>query len=273
MVTYKYDVLRTGQNTTETVLTTAMSHHRRLDCLRKLSVDGKVDAEPLYLSNLTVASASHNVVFVATENDSVYAFDVNSGATLWMVSLNGAGETASDPHSCTQVTPQIGVTATPVIDRAAGAHGTLFVVAMTKDSSGTYHQRLHALDVTTGAETTGSPKEVAATYNGTTFAPGQYEEARGTAAGQWHDLRDLHVTLRSRGLRGWVMAYNESTLARTSVLNLGPGAAGTGYAAQGPAIWMAGGGPAADAAGNVYLLTGQWPLRDHSQRQRVSQRR
>jgi hypothetical protein len=260
VVTYKYDVLRTGGNTTESVLTTANVSSSTFGLLRNLQVDGKVDAQPLYLSNLTVASAGHNVVFVATENDSVYAFDVNTGATLWMVSLNGAGETTSDAHSCGQVTPQIGVTATPVIDRAAGVHGTLFVVAMTEDTSGNYHQRLHALDVTTGAETSGSPKEIAATYLTTTFAPGQYEERaallllNGTVYTSWTS----HCDQGAYG--GWLMAYSESTLAQTSVLNLGPGAASSGFAAEGPGIWMAGGGPAADSAGNVYLLTANGPF-------------
>jgi len=176
VVTYKNDALRTGQNVTESVLTTANVNSSTFGLLRNLQVDGKVDAQPLYLSKLTVAATSHNVVFIATENNSVYGVDSDSGTTLWKVSLNGSGETPSDTHGCFQVVPQIGITATPVIDRAAGAHGTIFVMAMTKDASGNYHQRLHALDVTTGAEQTNSPKEISATYMSTTFAPGQYEE-------------------------------------------------------------------------------------------------
>ncbi len=256
VVTYKYDQLRTGQNTTESVLTTANVTASTFGLLRNLPVDGKVDAQPLYLSKLTVAGGSHNVVYVATENDSVYAFDADSGTALWMVSLTGAGETTSDTHSCNQVSPQIGVTSTPVIDRSAGAHGTLFVVAMSKDTSGTYHQRLHALDVTTGAELTGSPKDITATYMGTSFAPGQYEEraalllVNGTVYTSWTS----HCDEGPYG--GWVMAYSESSLAQTGVLNLALGASGSGFSSQGPAIWMSGGGPAADAAGNVYVLTG-----------------
>jgi hypothetical protein len=256
VVTYKNDVLRTGQNTTESVLTTANVNAVTFGLLRKLPVDGKVDAQPLYLSKLTVAGASHNVVYIATENDSVYAFDADSGTSLWMVSLTPATETTSDTHSCSQVTPQIGVTSTPVIDRSAGAHGTLFVVAMTKDTSGNYHQRLHALDVTTGAELTGSPKEITATYLATSFAPGQYEEraalllVNGTVYTSWTS----HCDEGPYG--GWVMAYSESSLAQTGVLNVAVGASGSGFSSQGPAIWMSGGGPAADAAGNVYVLTG-----------------
>src|SRR3984957_18400187 len=215
VVTYKNDVQRTGQNTTESVLTTTNVNMSTFGLLRNLQVDGKVDAQPLYLSKLTVAGASHNVVFIATENDSMYAFDSDAGTVLWMDSLNGAGETTSDTHGCNQVTPQIGITSTPVIDRNAGAHGTIFVVAMTKDASGNYHQRLHALDVTTGAEMTGSPMEISATYQATSFAPGQYEERaallllNGTIYTSWTS----HCDIAPYG--GWLIAYKESTLAQS----------------------------------------------------------
>jgi hypothetical protein len=256
VVTYKNDVMRTGQNLTESVLTTGNVNSAMFGLLRNLQVDGKVDAQPLYLSKLTVAGASHNVVFVATENNSLYAFDSDSGAVLWQVSLNGAGETPSDDHFCNQVTPQIGITATPVIDRSAGAHGTIFVVAMTKDAVGNYHQRLHALDVTTGAELINGPTEVAATYQSTSFAPGQYAERTGLLLlnGVIYTTWTSHCDEGPYG--GWVMTYNERTLAQSAVLNVAVGATGAGYASQGPAIWMSGGGPAADSAGNVYLLTG-----------------
>jgi hypothetical protein len=255
VVTYKNDALRTGQNVTESVLTTANVNSSTFGLLRNLQVDGKVDAQPLYLSKLTVAATSHNVVFIATENNSVYGVDSDSGTTLWKVSLNGSGETPSDTHGCFQVVPQIGITATPVIDRAAGAHGTIFVMAMTKDASGNYHQRLHALDVTTGAEQTNSPKEISATYMSTTFAPGQYEERAALLLlnGVIYTTFTSHCDDAPYG--GWVMAYSESTLAQTAVLNVAPNASGSGNANQGPAIWMSGGGPAADSAGNVYLLT------------------
>jgi len=88
-------------------------------------VDGKVDAQPLYLSQLTIGGAPHNVVYVATEHGSVYAFDADSGAALWQISLLASGETPSDTHGCGQVAPEIGVTSTPVIDRSAGANGTI----------------------------------------------------------------------------------------------------------------------------------------------------
>jgi len=228
-----------------------------------LQVDGKVDAQPLYLSQLSVRGALHNVVFVATENNSVYAFDSDSGATIWKVSLEGPGETTGDGWGCFQTMVTIGVTATPVIDRNAGPHGAIYLVAMTKDASGNFHQRLHALDVTTGAELFNGPMDITATYPTasatTTFAPGQYVEraalllSQGTIYTSWASHCDtLPYT-------GWVIAYGESTLAQTSVIDLGPNAntspSNTTADYKGPAIWMAGNGPGVDAAGNIYLLT------------------
>lgn len=132
VTTYHNDIARTGQNLTETTLTTANVNSQTFGLLRNLLVDGKVDAEPLYLSQLSVAGAMHNVVFIATEHDSVYAYDSDTGAQLWKVSLLGSGETTSDTRGCGQVVPEIGVTSTPVIDRAAGQHGMIFVVAMSR---------------------------------------------------------------------------------------------------------------------------------------------
>jgi len=255
VVTYKYDVMRTGQNLTETILTPADVVVTGFGKLRNLNVDGLVDAQPLYLSKLSVAGVVHNVAYVATEHDSVYAFDADTGAILWQVSLIGAGETTSDDRGCAQVTPEIGITSTPVIDRGAGPHGTIFLVAMTKDAASNYHQRLHALDITNGQELSGSPTEMAATFGATSFAPGQYKERaalllnKGTIYTTWAS----HCDNGSYG--GWVIGLNEATLKITTILNLALGASGSGYASQGPSIWMSGGGPAADSAGNVYVLT------------------
>ena len=104
--------------------------------------------------------------YVATEHGSVYAFDADTGTQLWKVSTLGSGESTSDNRGCDQITPEIGVTATPVIDRTAGPHGVIYVVAMSKSGSD-YFQRLHALDVTTGAELFGGPKTVQASFTGT----------------------------------------------------------------------------------------------------------
>jgi outer membrane protein assembly factor BamB len=254
VLTYKYDLSRSGLNPTESTLTPANVAPATFGLLRVLSVDGKVDAQPLYVSKLAVAGASHNVVIVATEHDSVYAFDSDTGASLWKVSLLGSGETLSDTHGCGQVTPEIGITSTPVIDRSAGAHGAVFVVAMSKDASSAYHQRLHALDLATGAELLQGPVEISATFSTagggtTTFSPGQYEEraalllTNGTIVTSWTSHCDIPP------YSGWIIAFAENSLARTAILNVGP----NGDA--GPAIWMSGGGPAVDSAGNVFLLT------------------
>jgi hypothetical protein len=201
-----------------------------------------------------VGSAVHNVVFIATEHDSVYAMDADTGATLWHASALLPGEVPSDTHSCDQVSPEIGITATPVIERSAGAHGVIYVVAMSKDSSTVYHQRLHALDVTTGAELFAGPKEITATYSiggaSTSFDGSQYEErvalllSQGVIYTAWTSHCDASP------YTGWIIAHDAATLAQKSVLNVAPNSGG-----RGPAIWMAGGGPSADAAGNIYLLT------------------
>ena len=254
VLTYKNDIRRTGQNPTESILTPANVMPASFGLLRVLATDGKVDAQPLYVSQLALGRVLHNVVLIATEHDSVYADDADTGATLWKVSLLGAGETLSDAHGCGQVTPEIGITSTPVIDRQAGAHGTVFVVGMSKDAAGAYHQRLHALDLTSGTELLGGPTEIAATYPTagggiTPFSPGQYEEraalllTNGTLYTSWTSHCDIAP------YTGWIIAYAEGTLVRSAVLNVAPNGG------AGPAIWMSGGGPAADAAGNIYLLT------------------
>ena len=257
VVTYKNDLARTGQNLNEKTLTPANVNPSGFGKLRFLGTDGKVDAQPLYLSALSIGGAAHNVVFVATENDSVYAFDADNGSLLWKVSLVPAGETVNDlpPQSCDQVSPTIGITSTPVIDRSAGAHGTIYLVAMTKStSSATWHHRLHALDVTTGAELLGGPTEIRASYpaaSGTiTFDPVQYEERAALLLSNHTIYTSWTSHCDHQFYTGWIMAYSQTTLQQTAVLNVAPNSGG-----QGPAIWMAGGGPAADSSGNVYLLT------------------
>ncbi len=253
VLTYHNDNARTGENLSETILTPANVNATNFGKLGFMSVDGLVDAEPLYVAGLTVNGATHNVVFVVTENDSVYAFDADSFSQLWHVSVLLSGESPSDSRSCGQVTPTIGITSTPVIDPHEGAHGTIFVVAMSKDSNGKYHQRLHALDITNGAETSGSPVSITATYTSpisgiqTTFDPAQYKERaallllNGVVFLSWASHCD------NPPYQGWVMGYSESTLQQLKVLNLTPN--GT----EG-AIWMSGAGLAADTTGNIYFL-------------------
>jgi hypothetical protein len=256
VTTYHNDNARDGLNATEKILTPANVNSATFGKLATLSVDGLVDAEPLYLSALTVNGQTHNVLYVVTEHDSVYAFDADSGTQLWKVSALGSGETTSDNHGCSQITPEIGITSTPVIDRSKGAHGTIFVVAMSKDGSGNYHQRLHALDVTTGAEITGSPTEIAGTYPGTgdnstggnvVFDPAKYAERAGLLLVNSTIYLSWTSHCDSRPYTGWVMGYSESTLLQTAILNLTPnGNEGS--------IWMAGDGLAADSSGNIYFL-------------------
>jgi hypothetical protein len=258
VVTYHNDVARTGQNLSETILTTSNVTSSTFGKLGFFSVDGKVDAEPLYLSGLSIGGGTHNVLYVVTEHDSVYAFDADSGSILWQVSVVGSGESTSDDRGCGQVVPEIGITSTPVIDRTKGSNGAIYIVAMSKDAFGNYAQRLHALDVTTGSELFGGPTSVQASYPGNganssggkvIFDPKQYEERagllllNGTVYTTWTSHCDLGP------YTGWVVGFNASSLIQSSVLNLTPNGS------QG-AIWMSGAAPAADSAGNIYLLDG-----------------
>jgi hypothetical protein len=255
VLTYHNDNSRSAQNLTETILTPANVKTTQFGLLRVLPADGPVHAQPLIASNLSVSGAARNVVYVVTESDSVYSYDADTGAALVHVSVLGSGETPSDTHGCNQVTPQIGITSTPVIDRSAGPNGTIYIVAMSKNASGDYFQRLHALDLVTLAERPNSPVAIQATYPGNgnnsvgtlTFEPGQYEERagllllNGTVYTAWTSHCDQGP------YNGWIIGYDESTLAQSQVLNVTPnGSEG--------AIWQSGGGLAADSAGSIYAL-------------------
>jgi outer membrane protein assembly factor BamB len=256
VTTWHYDLARHGLNSQETILTPSNVNSTQFGKLALIPTDGKVDAQPLFLANVVIANTLHNILYVATEHASVYAFDADTGAQLWHTSALGNNETTSDDHGCSQITPEIGITSTPVIDRKSGANGTLFTVAMSKDSAGLYHQRLHALDLTTGVELSGSPTEISATYPGTgdnsqngnvVFNPSQYAERaallllNGNLYTTWTSHCDIGL------YTGWVIAYSESSLQQTAVLNLTP----NGH--EGSA-WMAGAGMAADSNGFIYLL-------------------
>jgi hypothetical protein len=260
VITYHYDNGRDGQNLNETALTPANVNSTLFGKKGEFTVDGKVDAQPLYLSQVTIGGQKKNVLYVATEHGSVYAFDADSingttSAFLWKISTLGSGETTSDNRGCGQVSPEIGITATPVIDRSRNA---IYVVAMSKNSGGTYFQRLHALDLTTGQELFGGPMNITATYPGTgdnssggnvVFDPKQYKERpgllqiNGTIYTTWSSHCDI------RPYTSWVMAFSADTLAQTSVLNLVPNGNEGG-------IWMAGTAPAADSAGNLFFIIG-----------------
>lgn len=256
VTTYHFDNSRDGLNSKETILTPANVNSTQFGKVGFDTVDGLVDAQPVYAANVTMGCALHNVIYVATENDSVYAFDANSGSQLWKTSVLGSGESTSGDQGCSQITPQIGITSTPVIDRKQGANGTLFTVGMSKDASGNYHQRLHALDLTTGAEVSGSPAEISATYPGSgdnsqggnvVFDPSKYAERAALLLLNGNVYLTWTSHCDSTPYTGWVMAYSESTLKQTQVLNLTPNGS------QG-SIWMSGNGPAADSSGNIYFL-------------------
>ena len=261
VITYHYDNLRTGQNLNERTLTAANVNQAKFGKLGELMVDGKVDAQPLYLSNVSIAGVgTKNVLYVVTEHGSVYAFDADnvSGTAakpLWQISTQLSGEVASDDRGCGQVTPEIGITSTPVIDRTRGA---IYVVSVSKDASGNYFHRIHALDLTSGKELFGGPTTITASVSGNgagssggivTFDPSEYNERPG--------LLELNGTIYTTwgshcdngAYTSWMMAYSAATLKQTSVLNFVPNGSEGG-------IWMSGTAPAADAAGNIYFLIG-----------------
>jgi hypothetical protein len=258
VLTYHNDLSRTGQNLAETILTPTNVNSTTFGKLFLTTLDGKVDAQPLYVSGLSIPNqGTHNVLIVATENDSLYVLDADTGVTLWHVSLLETGETPSDDRDCSQVTPQIGITSTPVIYlKSATAGGIIYAVAMSKDASGNYHQRLHALSLTTGAELLGGPANIQAKFPGTGetssggyvyFEPKQYKERSGLLLLNGHVYLGWASHCDDQPYTGWVMAYSASTLAQTAVLNVTPnGSEG--------AIWGAGAGFAADSSGNIYFL-------------------
>ena len=256
VVTYHYDNSRTGAMVHEQILTLSNVNSLTFGKIGFFPTDGKVDAEPLYLTSVFIHGVSHNVLYVVTEHASAYAFDADTGSQLWKVSALKSGEKPSDDHGCGQITPEIGITDTPVVDRSMGPNGAIYFVAMSKDSAGHYHQRLHARDVTTGAELFGGPTEIQAKYPGTgdgsqggfvIFSPGQYAERVGLLESKANIFLGWTSHCDQRPYTGWLMEYSARTLTQVSVLNLTPnGNAGS--------IWMSGAGLAADSAGNVFFL-------------------
>ncbi len=261
VITYHYDNLRTGQNTSETTLTTANVTQTKFGKLGSFNVDGNVDAQPLYLSNVAIPNkGTKNVLYVVTEHDTVFAFDADSvnGTTstlLWSVSMLAAGETSSDDRGCGQVSPEIGITSTPVIDRTRNA---IYLIAVSKTSGGNYIHRIHALNLTTGADLFGGPTTITATFPGTganssngsvVFDPSQYNERPGLLqiGGTIYTTWGSHCD--AGPYTSWVMSYSADTLKQTSVLDLVPNGNEGG-------IWMSGAAPAADASGNIYFIIG-----------------
>ncbi len=266
IVTYRNDLARSGGYLTEKILTPANVNPAQFGKVFTDAVDGQVYAQPLYLSSVPIPGQGlHNVVFVATEHNSVYAFDADSNAgadanPLWQVNLTdrAAGETtvsAADAMNCPTITPEIGITGTPVIDPSTG---TLYVLAASMRGQSFFH-RLHALDLATGAERPGSPVIVDASVpgaGGDFFSPSPVEFLpyfqinragllllNGVVYTGWASHCD------ARSYHGWIIAFDGKDLHQVSVFNSTPNAN------QG-AFWMGGAAPSADRAGNIYAVSG-----------------
>lgn len=251
LTTSQWDNARTGANLHETQLTPSSVASGRFGQLYSLPVDGDVYAQPLYLPAVPITGkGTHNVLYIATEHDSVYAFDADRPADpLWHVSFlkPGAIGTVGDGDvQCPFIHPDIGITSTPVIDLPTG---TLYVLARTRESGtlgmARFVQRLHALAITTGVEKLGGPIEIT-----TSGFDGRRENPR---AGLLLTNDQVVMTWGSscdvKPYNGWVMAYDKRTLKQTAAFNASPSAGESG-------IWQSDTAPAADAQGNIYLSTG-----------------
>jgi hypothetical protein len=270
-VTYQNDNARTGQNLSESILTTGNVNSTQFGKLFSYPVDGKVYAQPLYVANLNVPGKGfHNVIYVATEHDSIYAFDADNRQTtpLWQVSfINPSagvntltiGITGGEDLFCDSMKPEVGITGTPVINPATN---TMYVVVRTKEVNGSstnFVQRLHALDITTGAEKPSSPVVIQGSYPGhgvgsdgqgnVLFDP-LYNNQRsglmllnGLLYIQWASFCD------PASYHGWLMAYDPTSLQQLSLFNSTPNGWGGG-------IWQSGAAPAADTNGNIFVATG-----------------
>jgi uncharacterized protein (TIGR03437 family) len=264
VLTYQYGLSRAGATVNETALTPANVNAGQFGKRFSYAVDGYVYGQPLYLPNVDISGkGTHNVVFVATEHDSVYAFDADNpgdGSPLWTVSfLNaGAGVTSvpAGDTGCDQIVPEIGITGTPVIDPRSG---TMYLVAMTKEttkSSVTYVHRLHALDVASGQERPGSPVVIQASFPGTgdgsnvdILIPKNYKQRPGLLLlnGVVYTAWSSHCD--GGRYHGWLLGYDAQSLSQVAVYNSTPNG-GLG------SFWAGGAAPAADAASNIYVVSG-----------------
>ena len=246
VTTYHNDISRTGQNTQETVLTTSNVAYATFGRLFSVTLDGQVYAQPLVLSNVSIGGGTHNVVYAATENDTVYAIDASSGAIYWSKHLGSPVPSSELPGGgCSDISPNYGITSTPTIDTTTG---TLYLVTSILQSGEPAYQ-LHALAVTTGAEKFGAPVAIGGSSDGITFNPPNQHIRPGLL------LQNGHVIIASGShcdigtWYGWVMSYKASTLAQEAIFNTEPTGSDAG-------VWMSGNGVAADASGNLYFATG-----------------
>ncbi len=257
IATWQADAGRSGLNAAEKSLAPSNVKPQTFGKLFSDQMDGYEYGEPLVMSNVTVGGTAHNVVYAATEHDSVYAFDADSqGAPLWQVSLLQPGE-ASMINGPIQ--PYQGVTSTPVIDAASN---TLYVVSAQKAGTNGATFRLNALDITTGTQKFGGPMTIEATVPGTNSDSNNGMDSLTTSCVQRAALLLANGTvyIGFGGCHsGWLLAYDAKTLKQTGVFNASPNLNGEGRYASAGGIWMGGGGPAADSNGSVYVATGNGP--------------
>ena len=250
VLTYHNDNARTGQYLSEFLLTPANVSAPHFGRRYSLPVDGAVYAQPLYLSRVKIpGNGLRNVLFIATSHDSLYAFDADdepaSGAQpLWQISFlnpaHGVTTVSAADVQC-PVIPELGIAGTPVIDANSG---TIYLIAVTREPGPQYAFRLHAIDVTTGAERTGSPVEI----DPPGFVPLSHKQrtglllSNGVVYSSWSGHCDLGT------YHGWVMAHDAATLKLIAVFNDTPTGSGASF-------WNGGAGPAADAEGNIYVVS------------------
>ena len=257
VLTYHNDSGRTGQNLQEYALTPSTVSPSTFGVLFSCAVDGYVYAQPLYMANFTIGGQTRNVVFIATEHDSVYAFDADSPSCvkLWQTNFLASGVTTvppADTGELNDLVPEIGITSTPAIDPSTG---TIYVVAKTKETVGSgcsssspcYFHRLHALDMTSGAEKFGGPVVLSAPN----FVPLYHLQRPALLLSNG----TVYIGFGSHGdnntYQGWLMAYGASTLAQQWAWHSTDPTSGNNEGA----IWGSGNGPAADASGNIYVET------------------
>jgi hypothetical protein len=241
---------RTGVNLRETVLTPANVNQVKFGMLFKRVLDDQLYTQPLIVTGVSVGGGTRDIVYVTTVNNSVYAFDANdaeASAPLWHVNFGAPANVHSTDFGCLDINGQMGIIGTPVIDKA---RGVLYVVALTKAGGATgplvgFTQRLHALDVATGADLPESPVVVSAL--GFNALMQNQRPALMLANGMVYVGYASHCD--KEPYHGFLMAYDAKTLTQVSVLNTSP----TGSEAS---IWQSGQGPAADEQGNVYVVTG-----------------
>lgn len=253
-----YDLSRTNADLSETILSPATVRPSGFGRLFTLSVDGQIYAQPLYMQNVAIAGQSRNVVFVATEHNSVYAFDADAaGPPLWTVNLgpsvpSTSYDTADGPYR--DIAPEIGILGTPVIDPSTG---TLYVVAATFEN-GSYYHRLHALDITSGSERFGAPVLITAQVNGTgessTGGLISFDSLQHIQRPALLLLNGVvYVGFGSHGdgipWHGWLMGYNASNVQIQTAVFM---STANGW---GGALWQSGRGPSADSQGNIYAVT------------------